>query len=417
MTPRPAPFEERRSTYFAFQGLLMSVLLLLVLSGGSAIPDRLTRLFALALVLGASLIVVKLVAAATLRLWWFQAGIFVGDAALASITLHWTGARADLFLIYLLIVLGTALTRDVGQSLAVAAVTSALYLADSWHPTRGFPRDSVFWLRIMFLWVSSSLLAILSRDSHQTQDEADREARARQTETERLASLGQLSAEVAHRIKGPLTTILVNAEVLEHRLKLGAADSAQLRQIRDEAGRCKEILKNLLDLGRIEEMDPVAMDLRDSVRSALDSIRPQARQRGIELAVGGFEEPARVHGDPSLLHEAVAALLQNGIDALPRGGRLSLRLERGQPHSLEISDNGRGIHHEVLGKIFRPYFTTKSGEGSGLGLSAALRIIQKHGGEITARSEGPGQGAAFTLQLPALGEPPQARRRRPRPRP
>ena len=389
----------------------MAVLLLIFLYQYRGIEGWLARFTSVTLLLGGSLALLRLIPEAALESWYFQAGLFLGDAAAASLILHWTTSDSDLYLIYFLIIFGTALMRNLFQSLLVALATSGLYLMSSWH--QGPPHDVAFWVRMLFLWVSSALLAILSRDSRQAQNEAEGRHQARLVQFERLATLGQLSAEVAHRIKGPLTTIMVNAEVLMQRGGFPPQEQRELAEIRGEVGRCRDILKGLLDLGRIEEMDVVDFDLRGPLRRALASLEACRRHRRIRIETSIPEEPLPASGDPALVQEAVAAVLHNAVDAVRDGGRIQVAASiarggfgwlawpaRRQFCEISVSDDGRGINPDDLERIFQPFFTTKGELGSGLGLSAALRIMQKHGGAIEARSGGPGQGARFILSLP-----------------
>lgn len=405
--------EDKRATYFAFQGLLMAVLLLIFLYQYKDVEGWVERLLFLLLALTSSLLLIRLVNSRILVRWWFQAALFIGDAMLASLTLHWTEPRSDLYLIYFLIIFGTALTRNFVQSFIVAVVTTVLYMVSAWHPVHGFPHDTAFWLRVNFLLVSSSLLAILSRDTNSAQADQEQLYQERLVKMESLATLGQVAGEVAHRIKGPLTTIMVNSEVLAHRYQKSKDMLKELQEIQQEVGHCKEILKGLLDLGRIEEMDFSPVDLREPIRNALASVEPQARRFGIRVESSPMEEPLRVLGDQSLLQEAVSAVLQNALDATRWRGRVRLsvieavsrfRFTRPEPgagsYLIVIEDDGKGIAPADLERIFRPFFTTKGREGSGLGLSAALRIMQKHNGTVEAYSDGPGRGARFTLSLP-----------------
>lgn len=400
----------RRGTYFAFQGLLTAVLLAIFLIEHRNAVDWPGRFAAIAVVLGSSLALIRLLPPKALSSWTFTVGLFLGDAAMATLTLYWTRPNPDLSLIYLLIVFGAALTRDLRKSLAVAAVTSILFLASAWRPQQGLPTGTAFWLRFNFIWIISALLAILSRDSQQAQSESERLYNERLLQAERAAALGGVAGEVAHRIKGPLTTIMVNAEVLAHRHPRAKDLHRELEQIQGEARHCKEILKALLDLGRIEEMDIGPCDLREPIRSALESIRPVAKKAGVRLEAEGLERAARVIADAGLLHEAIAAILLNGVEASPPGGRVEIALTpprrgswwaaAGRPRfHVEIRDEGRGFTPEERASFFKPFFTTK-GEGSGLGLAAALRILQKHGGAIEAESDGPGTGACFSLLIP-----------------
>lgn len=379
----------------------MSVILLLFLYQGPGHEGWIARLWLLLACLVGTLALIRLVPDATLARGWFQAGLFLGDAVLATVILSWIQPRTELFLIYTLIVFGSALTRSARQSLVVAFVTIALYFIHWWQPDAWIPQSPVFWLRCLFLVVSAALLAILGRDAKAAQDEDKRRYDERLIQVERLATLGRVAAEVAHRIKGPLTTIAVNAEVAAHRHGDDPKTLKELSQITEEVQRCKEILKNLLDLGRIEEMDTAALDLRVPVERALKLIAPQAADRRLKLEASGLERPMKTRGDESLLQEALYALLQNAVEASSRNGRVRVSARTlGGRHRLSVSDDGAGVERGELEKIFQPFYTTKK-EGSGLGLSAALRIAQKHGGTVEADSAGAGRGATFVLVLPA----------------
>lgn len=387
---------DRRVIYFAFQGLFMASLVLLLFfqkAGGWG-----WRLGFVALVTAASLVALRLVAERTLTSWWFPPALFLADAGLAALTLHWRQPGSTVYLIYFLVIFGTALTRSPRQSMAVGAVVSLLFLVVGWNTRSGFPHQEEFWLRLVLLIVTTSLLAILAQDAEAARRERERQYNERLVQVGRLATLGQVAGEVAHRIKGPLTTIMVNAEVLSHRHARSPELLKELSEITEEAGRCREILKNLLDLGRIEEMDAAPLDLRVPVRLAAASLESQLRRARARLVLAGLEREAVMKGDQSLLQEAVAALLQNAVEAGP--GRVSVSLEeRRRSWAVSVADDGRGVSPENLERIFQPFFTTKS-QGSGLGLSAALRIAQKHGGTIEAESGGPGRGARFVMILP-----------------
>jgi signal transduction histidine kinase len=403
----------RRAVYFAFQGLFVAVLLLIfifVYRGADGWAERFSFLIAVSL---ASLLALQAVREETLGSWYFQVALFMGDAAAASLVLSWTTLNTDLYLLYFFIIFGTALLRSLTQSLIVAAVTSVLYFISAWNFYGHFPDTAGFWLRINFLWVSSILLAILSRDSRQAQGEVERRHQDRLVQFERLAALGQLAGEVAHRIKGPLTTIMVNAEVLSQRGGLKAEAQKEIEQIRTEVGHCRDILKGLLDLGRIEEMDEVPFDLREPLRQALAAVSSRLQKHRVRLA-SSLERPLPMRGDPVLMQEAVLAVLHNALDAVRDGGRVWVEarvvparsgwlgfLRRAEACEVSIRDDGRGIAPEDRDRVFEPFFTTKGVHGSGLGLSAALRILQKHGGSIEAFSDGPGKGACFVLTVPS----------------
>jgi signal transduction histidine kinase len=391
---------KRRAIYFAYQGLLMAVMLLLFLHQG---PVHESWRFSLLLcfVVG-SMVGLRVVPDAILTRPWFQAGLFLSDALLATVVLAWIQPSTELFLIYILIIYGSALTRNRRQSLIVAAVSIALHYVAWWRPDAWIPHNPVFWLRVIFLIVSATLLAILSHDTQDAQYEDKRRYDERLIQIERLAALGRLAAEVAHRIKGPLTTIAVNAEVAAHRHASNKKTLKELTQIGEAVQRCKEILKNLLDLGRIEEMDVQPLDLRVPIAQALKLIAPQVSERKLRLVLADLDASMKTMGDESLIQEALFALLQNAVEAARHGGHIQFEaVTFGRRHRLSVVDDGAGVAGGDLERIFAPFFTTKKG-GSGLGLSAALRIAQKHGGTIEADSPGLGHGARFTLVLPAL---------------
>ena len=394
--------ERRRAVYFSFQGLFMAVLLLLIVFQGRGRPGD-GVLWTLAALLAASLVLLRLASDEVLGRWWFQAGIFVGDAVAATLTLCFMRRQADLFLLYLLLVFGSALTRSARQRLVVAGAAITLYLLTGWRPSVGWPTQPEFWLRAVFLAVSAALMAVLARDARQAQDEQRRRYEERLVQIGRLATLGRVAGEVAHRIKAPLTTIAVDAEVLAHRLAGDKEALKELAEISGEVERCKRILKDLLDLGRIEEMYVMPLDLRGLVREALKGFATQARTKNIKTSSSGLTAPMRARGDASLLREAVSALLQNAIEASRDGGSVRLAgSTRGGFHRILVVDDGVGISPPDLERIFEPFFTTKKGEGSGLGLSAALRIAANHGGTVEAESAGPGRGSRFTLLIPAV---------------
>jgi len=378
----------------------MAVLLLLFLYQPLD-PHVAWRLLLIVGLLVGSVALLRLVPDRVLSLWWFHSALFVGDVGAAILILGWTGSQSNLFLIYLLIVFGSALTRSPRQHLVVAGVTISLYLISGWRPVTGWPHHPEFWLRAMFLAVSSALMTILGRDSRLAQEEQRHRYEERLVQVGRLATLGRIAGEVAHRIKGPLTTISVNAEVLAHRPETDKSALKELEEIRDEVEKCKAILKDLLDLGRIEEMDVAELDLRAPLRAALKSIETQAQRRSVRLAEDGLAEALRVRGDASLLQEAALALLQNALEAVSDGGSVRLRVSTGGGfRRVEICDDGCGISPEDQERVFEPFFTTKKDSGSGLGLSAALRIAAKHGGTVELKSDGLGRGSCFTLLVP-----------------
>jgi two-component system NtrC family sensor kinase len=228
---------------------------------------------------------------------------------------------------------------------------------------------------------------------------------------EKLAAVGRLAAGVVHEINNPLATISACAEALESRLNEGAFDASpeveDLREylslIRSEAFRCKSITNGLLDFSRTRAGEHLPVQIAEVINSAARLMRHQRRGDQIEIEVEVADSLSPVSGDEGQLQQAVIALATNAIDAMPEGGRLTLRGHERNDHVLvEICDTGVGIPQENLTKIFDPFFTTKEiGRGTGLGLAVCYGIVTEHGGRLNVQSA-VGTGTTFTISLPAV---------------
>ncbi|MBV9957335.1 MAG: response regulator [Acidobacteria bacterium] len=232
---------------------------------------------------------------------------------------------------------------------------------------------------------------------------------------EKLAAVGRLAAGVVHEINNPLATIAACAEALESRVAEGAfgasPDVEDLQEylglIRDEAFRCKTITNGLLDFSRTRAWQQMPVNLSDVINSAARLLSHQRRGEEVEIRVEADKSLALVSGDEGQLQQAVIALSTNAIDAMPEGGRLTLRTRNENEHVLiEVADTGVGIAPENLTRIFDPFFTTKEvGHGTGLGLAVCYGIVTEHGGRLDVQST-VGVGTTFTISLPATPRPP-----------
>jgi signal transduction histidine kinase len=237
--------------------------------------------------------------------------------------------------------------------------------------------------------------------------------------SERLASVGFLAAGVAHEINNPLQAITLYSGALEARLaELVRRPQGQegepavspdeheviakyLKTILEEAFRCKRITERLLEFSRGGEPHRELIDLTDLVQSVLDVAEPLQHCKGKEIS---FEPSGQVTAwaNADEIKSVVLNLVINGLDSMDEGGRLTIRLRPdGDMAELVVTDTGCGMNPEVLENIFEPFFTrSRSGKGTGLGLTISHRIITQHGGEIEADSPGPEQGSTFTVRLP-----------------
>jgi signal transduction histidine kinase len=224
----------------------------------------------------------------------------------------------------------------------------------------------------------------------------------------RLAYLGTLAGGLAHEVKNPLSTLLINLGLLREDLAAAAPPEAQGRILKRigvlerEVKRLDELVQSFLRLARGFDLRPEPTDLNALLREIVEFVEPEARRERISLRCS-FAPLPPLRADPSLLRQAVLNLLVNARQAMREGGELLLRTFADGPSAVvEVTDTGTGMAPEVLARCFDAYFSTKKG-GTGLGLPTARRIVEEHGGTIEVWSE-LGRGTRFTLRIPLGGE-------------
>jgi two-component system NtrC family sensor kinase len=228
--------------------------------------------------------------------------------------------------------------------------------------------------------------------------------------SERLASMGQLSAAVAHEINNPLGTILIFSHMLLRQLRREDPQQADLEMIVSEATRCKNIVRGLLDFARQSRVSKSATRLAGLVNEVLAIQTPKAEAAGVRLSADVDPDLPVLWIDAMQIKQMLVNLVQNGIDATPPGGavRVTARLGRGGAAvELRVADTGCGIPRENLPKLFTPFFSTKAaGKGTGLGLAIVYGIVKMHSGDIAAESQ-EGRGSTFVVSLPVGSEEPK----------
>jgi signal transduction histidine kinase len=217
--------------------------------------------------------------------------------------------------------------------------------------------------------------------------------------TEQLAAVGQLAAGVAHEIRNPLTGIKLLVEGALRQTKPSPLNDEDLRVIHGEIARLEHTVQSFLDFARLPAPQRQSCDLRDVVARARDLTRARAEQHHVEVALTLPDAPVTVRVDAGQLITVLVNLILNAYDAMPQGGRLEIELTSGTAGAarLLVADTGPGISAAVADRLFTPFTTTKP-TGTGLGLSLSRRIVEEHGGTITARNR-PEGGALFLITL------------------
>jgi two-component system NtrC family sensor kinase len=237
-----------------------------------------------------------------------------------------------------------------------------------------------------------------------------RKAQRQVLHMEKMASLGKLSATVAHELNNPISGMLTYARLVERELAEQPLDpdvrtelERYLRLVQQECTRCGAIVKNLLVFARRTGAAMASIDVNEIVDRSLMLVRHRLDMTGTELHTTHLEGNAQIVADPGQVQQALVALLVNAVEAMGEGGRLAVRVVGdgdGDGVRIDIEDSGPGIPPDVLPFIFEPFFSTKDSEsGVGLGLAVVYGIVHRHGGTIDVESE-VGAGTTFHLRLP-----------------
>ncbi len=222
------------------------------------------------------------------------------------------------------------------------------------------------------------------------------------TYSQKLAALGRLTSGVAHEVKNPLNAMRIHLELLKARL--GASQPAvreNVDVIAQEIVRLDRVVQGFLKFVRPEEVRLAPVDVKALLSDVARLIAPEAARAGARITEDVVPDLPPVSGDAELLQQALTNLVTNAIQAMPKGGTVTLAARRGPDGAVEIrvADEGIGILPQDLEKVFRLYYTTKA-QGSGIGLSMVYRIVQMHDGRIDVESE-VDRGTAMVLTLPA----------------
>ncbi len=233
-------------------------------------------------------------------------------------------------------------------------------------------------------------------------------ADSKSTESDRLRAqnteLATLAGGLAHEIRNPLSTILMNLELLAE--DVGEIESStahrllkRVNRVQAECGNLETILNEFLQFARAGEPILEEVNLNSLVQDFLKFVEAQALESAVELRPHLDADLPNVKADQALLRQVLANLARNAFQAMPKGGTLEFLTSVAKDEILlQVIDSGDGMSEKTVSKMFQAFFSTRS-DGSGLGLPTVRRIIDAHGGRISCESE-LGQGTRFTIHLP-----------------
>ena len=258
-----------------------------------------------------------------------------------------------------------------------------------------------------FLSEEESLIDAVAREiAHirvRRESELDRERLQEQLRhADRLATIGQLAAGVAHELNEPLGSILGFAQLIQRSEELSLQGKRDLERIVSGALYSREVIRKLMLFARQMPPQQLALDIDKIVKEGLDFFEARCAKNGIELVKNLSDRPKTFWGDPAQVRQVLVNLVVNAVQAMPEGGSLEVSTEAKEDSViLKVSDSGIGMSDEVKRSIFLPFYTTKDvDEGTGLGLAVVHGIVRAHRGEIVVDST-PGEGSCFIVRFPS----------------
>jgi signal transduction histidine kinase len=238
---------------------------------------------------------------------------------------------------------------------------------------------------------------------------AEKELQQHIIQSERLAVVGRMAANVAHEIKNPLATIVLNAELMEEEFdKLGTEKTAEAREslgvIKSELDHLLAVVEEYLQFARLPKMKLEKGNVNEVISDLLFFLKEEVADRQVMVVEELDPNLPPVQLDPKQLRQALLNIIKNSFEAMPGGGKLTVTTaQKDRKVEVAIGDTGKGISEENQELVFTPFFSTKHG-GTGLGLSIASHIVKEHRGTISFQSY-PGLGTIFNIRLPVPSSP------------
>jgi len=319
---------------------------------------------------------------------------------------------ASLCVVFLLVILYFSTTRIVKPLQQMVVATQEIAKGDLSHKVEVVSNDEIGFLARSFnkmiadLKAANEKLLEWGKTLEKKVEERTEELvkmHSYLVRSEKLASLGKLSASIAHEINNPLGGILIYSHLLLEDTDKNSPYYGNLNKIVRETTRCKDIVKGLLEFARPREPEKSVVDINKIVERSLSIMENQALFQNIRLKKMFASSLPKIVADDPQLQQVFINIILNAAEAMSGNGVLTIESSLNEEDShieVKLSDTGPGIKEEDKKRLFEPFFSTKEvGKGTGLGLSISYSIIQKHQGTIEVKSE-VGRGSTFTVKLP-----------------
>jgi signal transduction histidine kinase len=257
----------------------------------------------------------------------------------------------------------------------------------------------------------SDWIVMLMRQRNEYENEI---LKARRAAEDATRAKDEFLSVVSHELRSPLSAISGWTHIMSAGRLDAAATARAIESIERNVKHQAKLIDDILDFGRMAtgrlKIDVHPLDLEPVIAASVEGVMPAARAKSIRVETTVDERPAVVMGDSLRLQQVLWNILNNAVKFTDAGGYVHLRLARDDPaFEIVIRDNGRGIAPEFLPRVFESFRQEEEGQGRregglGLGMSIASKLVELHGGTIAAESAGRGQGATFTVRLPAFRE-------------
>ncbi|TET75382.1 MAG: HAMP domain-containing protein [Candidatus Aminicenantes bacterium] len=323
---------------------------------------------------------------------------------------------ASLCVVLLLVILYFSTTRIINPLQKMVVATQEIAKGDLSHKVEVNSKDEIGYLAESFNQMTEDLksanqkLIEWGKTLEKKVEERTKELTKMQAhlfQSEKLASLGKLSAGIAHEINNPLGGVLIYSHLLLEDTDKSSPHYENLKKIVKETSRCKNIVKGLLEFARPKDPEMSLIDINKLVDKSLSIMEGQALFQNIRVEKRYSSDLSKIVADSGQLQQVFMNIILNAAESMDGNGSLILFTsldEDSKNISIKFTDTGQGIKEEDKKRLFEPFFSTKEvGKGTGLGLAISYSIIQKHNGVIEVHSE-LGKGSTFTVKLPVTKE-------------